>query len=149
VSQTLIQDVVVLQMGSFDQTIQAPSEMSTVAEEPEGGPTPTRTPRAQQQVTEAPEEGPVPAVITLIVSPQDAVTLNYLMLAGASLNMVLRSAGDTEMPNTEAVTLQFVLDQYRIPVPAKLPYGTEPRLDSFPTKVNPFAEPGVIIPPAE
>jgi pilus assembly protein CpaB len=149
VSQTLIQDVVVLQMGSFDQTVQAPAEMAAVAEEPEGGPTPTRTPRAQQQATEAPEEGPVPDVITLIVSPQDAVTLNYLMLAGASLNMVLRSAGDTEMPNTEAVTLQFVLDQYRIPVPAKLPYGTEPRLDSFPTKINPFAEPGVIIPPVE
>ena len=68
--------------------------------------------------------------MTLIVSPQDAVTLNYVMLnAGAKLNLVLRSASDTKQIKTEAVTLQFLMDQYNIPVPAKLPYGMEPRVD--------------------
>lgn len=148
VSQTLIQDVVVLQLGSFglaekESTIGD----STIAEEPESQATPTRTPRAQQQATEEAAAVEPPDVITLIVSPQDAVTLNYLMLAGANLNMVLRSAGDTEPRDTEAVTLQFVLDQYRIPNPAKLPYGLQPRMDEFPTVINPMGEPGVLTTP--
>ena len=89
----------------------------------------------QQQVAPTPTPVPLPPdVITLIVSPQDAVTLNYLMLAGANLNMVLRSAGDTDVQTTEAVTLQFILDQYQIPNPAKLPYGLEPRIDTFPDR---------------
>jgi pilus assembly protein CpaB len=32
---------------------------------------------------------------------------------------------------TEAVTLQFLLEQYNIPIPVKLPYATEPRLDEI------------------
>jgi pilus assembly protein CpaB len=150
VSQTLIQDVVVLQLGSFNQAIAQIDEASVVSvpESPDAqAATPTRTPRTQQQETAVPEAVKPPDVITLIVSPQDAVTLNYLMLAGANLNMVLRSAGDTQAGETEAVTLQFVLDQYRIPNPAKLPYGLEPRMDTFPTIINPFAEPGVLITP--
>jgi Flp pilus assembly protein CpaB len=137
VSQTLIQDVVVLQIGYFNQEA-AP----VAAESPDAAaqPTPTTTGRRAVQPTPAPVASN-PEVATLIVSPQDAVTLNYLMLANASLNLVLRSAGDDQKINTEAVTLQFVLDQYRIPIPAKLPYGINPRSDSIPQKVNPFADP--------
>jgi pilus assembly protein CpaB len=89
-----------------------------------------------------PVQAVVPDVVTLIVNPQDAVSLNYLMLAGANLNMVLRSAADDSRVDTEAATLQFILDQYRIPNPAKLPYGTEPRSDEFPLTIPPFPEPG-------
>ena len=91
----------------------------------------------------------MPDVITLIVSNQDAITLNYLMLAGANLNLVLRSAGDTELKNTEAVTLQFILDQYQIPNPAKLPYGMQPRMDNFPEKISAFPEVPTPLPPAK
>jgi hypothetical protein len=39
------------------------------------------------------------------------------------------------------VTLQFIMDQYKIPVPAKLPYGTEPRFPdtglAYPTLAAP------------
>lgn len=69
-------------------------------------------------------------MITLVVTPQDAVTLNYIMLnKGAKINLVMRSAGDTQVGKTEAVTLQFLMDQYNIPFPSKLPYGLEPRVD--------------------
>ena len=70
-----------------------------------------------------------PNQITLVVTPQDAVTLNYIMLnlKGASLNLVLRSAGDTKSMSAEAVTLQFLMDQYNIPFPSKLPYGSKSR----------------------
>jgi pilus assembly protein CpaB len=67
-----------------------------------------------------------PDVITLIVSPQDAVTLNYLIYGGAQLTLVLRNPRDADIVTTEAVTLSYLLDQYNIPIPVKLPYGFEP-----------------------
>jgi pilus assembly protein CpaB len=46
--------------------------------------------------------------------------------------MTLRNPSDQSRLQTEAATLQFLLSQYNIPVPAKLPYALEPRLDSLP-----------------
>ncbi len=75
-----------------------------------------------------------PDVVTLIVRPQDAVTLNYVMTAqtklAASLSLVLRAAGDSSRENVLPVTLQFLLEQYQIPVPARLPYSLNPRIDN-------------------
>lgn len=119
VSQMIVQDAEVLGVGDFPQ----PGEVVPVP----GAPTPTPAPRAEG----APAEATRPDIITLIVTPQDAVTLNYLMLAGARLNLVLRAAGDEQRNPTETVTLQFVMDQYNIPYPAKLPYGLEPRIDEL------------------
>ncbi|GAP06999.1 Flp pilus assembly protein CpaB [Anaerolinea thermolimosa] len=127
VSQTLIQDAIVLQTGNFPQ----PGE--TVLQPGQAAPTPVPGQEAQQQTTPK-----LPDTVTLIVTPQDAVTLNYLILAGGKLNLVMRSAGDSQRIATEPVTLQFILDQYNIPNPAKLPYGLEPRLDSIPSTVSPF-----------
>ncbi|MCK4726178.1 MAG: hypothetical protein KAT29_10255, partial [Anaerolineales bacterium] len=70
-----------------------------------------------------------PQVITLIVTPQDAVTLNFLMASGARLTLALRGPGDDTRVETEAATLDFLLKQYNIPIPVKLPYGFEPRID--------------------
>jgi pilus assembly protein CpaB len=70
-------------------------------------------------------------VITLIVSPQDAVTLNYLIYGGAQLTLVLRNPRDADVNATEAVTLSYLLDQYNIPIPVKLPYGFQPAVTSL------------------
>lgn len=138
VSQTLIQDAIVLQVGNFPQ----PGE--TVLQPGQAAPTPVPGQEgAAQQTTR-----PLPDTVTLIVSPQDAVTINYLILAGGKLNLVMRSAGDSQRVSTEPVTLQFILDQYNIPNPAKLPYGLEPRMDSMPALVEPFPSTGVNIAPA-
>ncbi len=148
VSQTLIQDVVILGLGNFTPVADEQVPAAAPVAQP-GQPTATRAPaRATQQETTT-ETAAVPDVVTLIVSPQDAVTLNYLMLAGANLNMVLRSAGDSEIKTTEAVTLQFILDQYQIPNPAKLPYGLEPRIDTFPDSVKPFPGPAIAATPSQ
>ena len=139
VSQTLIQDAVVLQVGTFP----LPTTQAALT-----APQPTPVP-GQPQAT--PTVSPAPDIITLIVSPQDAVTLNYLILAGGRLNMVMRAAGDDQRVSTEAVTLQFVLEQYNIPNPAKLPYGLEPRLDKFPGLIEPFpnaSKGGQVVAPA-
>jgi pilus assembly protein CpaB len=126
VSQSLIQDVMVLQIGNFpksDQTkVSTPQPTPGAPTEPTPTPAPGATPVPQQQQ---------PDVITLVVSPQDAVTLNYLIYSGAELTLALRSAKDDTRVQTEAVTLQFLLEQYNIPVPARLPYSMEPRIDAI------------------
>jgi pilus assembly protein CpaB len=127
VSQILISDATVLGVGRFTQA------EATKAPTPQGGATtPTPTPAVSTD----------PDMITLIVTPQDSVTLNYILLQkGAKLNLVMRSASDTKVTKTEAVTLQFLVDQYAIPVPSKLPYGLEPRIDSLDYQGQPIQVP--------
>ena len=131
VSQTLIQDAIILQVGDFP-----------LEEEKDAVPTPTPEPGTEeggfvdQETGETvpavtPPPPPLPDLITLIVSPQDAVTLNYLIYSGSKLTLALRPANDASLVQTEAVTLQYLLDVYNIPVPVKLPYGLEPRIDQL------------------
>ncbi|MFZ0534327.1 MAG: SAF domain-containing protein [Anaerolineales bacterium] len=130
VSQTLIQNVIVLQMGNF----LTPAEKAALeATQPAATATPEPgTEQAQQQAPPTPTPIPAPPdVITLIVSPQDAVTLNYLIYGGAQLTLVLRNPRDADVNATEAVTLSYLLDQYNIPIPVKLPYGFQPAVTSL------------------
>lgn len=131
VSQSLLQDAMILHVGTFPvkQDGEVQNEQNQVQEPPTEGVS-TPQPEENDQVqpennAEATPQAPVkgPDIISLIVSPQDAITLNYLIYSGAQLTLALRSAGDDTRVSTEAVTLQFLLDQYNIPVPAKLPYG--------------------------
>lgn len=139
VSQTLIQDAIVLWVGEYSL------EEEEVEPEPiEIGPTPTPgvvVVDEQEAAAAAAAAKLKPDVITLIVQPQDAVTLNYLMIVGADLNLALRSAGDQSRIQAETVTLQFILEQYNIPVPSKLPYGIEPRTDDFINAIEPTQAP--------
>lgn len=126
VSHGLIYDAVVLQVGDFpteDEEI-VPQETPTPAAEGEQ-PVVDET---GQQVVATPEVKP-PDVVTLIVSPQDAVVLNYMLYTGSQLSLALRSANDPSTIDTQPVSLQFLLDQYQFSVPAKLPFGLEPRID--------------------
>jgi pilus assembly protein CpaB len=147
VSQTLIQGAIVLELGTFILP-----EEEEAAKEAALQPTPAPTPEGtapQGQPTEQPaeEQGPKPPdIVTLVVTPQDAVTLNYLIYSGAQLSLAMRPSEDDSRVDTEAVTLQFLLDEYNIPVPAKLPYGTEPRIDEI---VDPIAEVDVVPTPTE
>ena len=102
VTQTLLQDIQILHVGDFTTT--------GTAKVPEGQPTPTPAPVY------------LPNVVTLMVTPQDAVVITYLMSVEATFNMVLRAPDDTSKIDTEAATLQYLLSQYEIPVPSKLPY---------------------------
>jgi Flp pilus assembly protein CpaB len=119
VCQTIIQDAVVLQVGMFP--------LGSAVE----GALPTATP-AVSATEQAAATGPkYPGSITLVVSPQDTVVLNYLLLSGAKLSMALRGAGDNGVITTDPVTLQYIMDQKNIPSPLKLPYAVEPRVDSL------------------
>jgi pilus assembly protein CpaB len=65
------------------------------------------------------------------VDPKDAVALTYLMYSGAKFNLALRNPGDNSQIEVEAITLQYLLTAYDIPVPAKVPYAVQPRIDQL------------------
>jgi pilus assembly protein CpaB len=133
VSQTLLQDAIVLGVGDFplsDQVEEGPSptpELPPVEEDPESAEYTSEYPEAEV----VKPEPKLPDLITLVVNPQDAVTLNYLVYAGSQLTLALRPSGDDTRVQTEATTMDFLLKQYNIPVPVKLPYGMEPRVDDL------------------
>jgi len=120
VSQTILQDVIVLHVGEFP--LAQPSVAAQTAV------TPTPAPGNQQA---APAEPKKPLMISIVVTPQDAVTLNYLMYSGVQMNLALRGAGDEQRIKTDAVTLQYTMDTYSIPLPVKQAYGFEPVVTSL------------------
>lgn len=128
VCQMLLQDVVVMKLGNFPLT-----PTTTTANQ-----APT-DPQTQQASTP-------PDIITLIVSPQDSITLSYLVYTNAKITMTLRNPSDQARLATEASTLQFLLSQYNIPVPAKLPYAMQPPLSSL---VSPFLPNDTVTVPSE
>jgi len=114
VCQMLLQDVVVMKLGTFSLTPSGTVTTQPVPVDPN-----------------APEQAAAPAapdIVTLIVTPQDSITLSYLMYTNAQISMTLRNPTDLARQSTEASTLQFLLSQYNIPVPAKLPYAMQPAL---------------------
>jgi pilus assembly protein CpaB len=110
VCQMILQDVVVMKLGNFG--LAAPSA------DPNATPSPAQ---AQQQAT--------PDIITLMVNPQDSISLNYFVYSGAILTMTLRNPNDSSRFDAQSATLTSLLTQYNISLPSKLPYGTVPRLD--------------------
>ena len=110
VCQMVLQDVVVMKLGNFG--LSAPSA------DPNATPSPAQV---QQQAT--------PDIITLMVNPQDSISLNYFVYSGAILTMTLRNPNDSSRFDAQSATLTSLLTQYNISLPSKLPYGTVPRLD--------------------
>lgn len=121
VTQNLLQDVMVLHVGNFSTE----QELAQQAQQEQ------QAVRGEEQPAAPP---PPPDVITLVVSPQDAIALQYLLMLvperSAYISLALRSAEDDTRVQTQAITLQFLMETYSFPLPAKLPYGVEPRVDA-------------------
>jgi len=129
VTQGIIQDALVLHMGVFYED--APRIFNPTATPDTSGtptvpppPTPTPTP---------PEE------ITLAVTPQDALVIEYIKRLSerypgvVQITLVLRSAGDTSVTTTESVTMQYMFEKFSITLPSKLPFGLAPAPTPVPT----------------
>jgi len=110
VCQMILQDVVVMKLGNF--ALQAPSTDPNVTPSP-----------AQVQQQAAPD------IVTLMINPQDSISLNYFVYSGAALSMTLRNPNDTSRFAAESATLTSLLTQYNISLPSKLPYAAQPRID--------------------
>jgi Flp pilus assembly protein CpaB len=120
VCQMILQDVVVLKLGNFD--------LQTAPTDPNATPAP-----AQPQV--------VPDIVTLMVNPQDSISLNYFVYSGAMLSLSLRNPNDTSRFAAESATLTSLLTQYNISLPSKLPYAMQPRVDVLSPPVLPGSVP--------
>jgi hypothetical protein len=118
VCQMVLQDVVVMNLGNF--TLQAPSTDPNV----------TPSPAQVQQET-------APDIITLMVTPQDSIALNYFVYSGAVLSMTLRNPNDNSRIDAQSITLTTLLTQYNISLPSKLPYAQQPRVDVLTPPVLP------------
>jgi Flp pilus assembly protein CpaB len=119
VCQMLLQDVIVMRVGNFPLDPNASLTSAPAAQ------TASTDPQAQPAAPVAPD------IVTLLVSPQDSITLSYLIGTDAEITLTLRNPSDQARQATEAATLQFLLSQYNIPVPAKLPYSLDPYTTSF------------------
>ncbi|MGD8758651.1 MAG: SAF domain-containing protein [Anaerolineales bacterium] len=127
VSQRLISGATVLHVGTFPFEGAAPA----AAAEGQGVGAETAQGEAEVPAVEPPD------IITLIVTPQDALALNWAMKVGADLVLTLRSPNDGTVVETTSVTLQFLLENYNISVPSNLTIGIEPRLETPITPVLP------------
>ncbi len=130
VTQRIVQNATVLHVGTFPL---AGAEESAVAPTPEEG---VGAPTGQETVPTVPTI-PTPDIITLIVTPQDALALNWAMKSGVDLTLTLRSPADPTPTATSSVTLQYMIDNYNIAVPSRLPFGVEPRIDRVVVPVLP------------
>lgn len=128
-TQRTVQAAWVLRVGDFPITGDYIGSTPT--------PLPSPTPEEQQQQQSAarpvapPTAVPPPDIITLAVTPQDAVLLVWAIDARVPITLALRSAQDISQVETEAVTLEYVMTRYNISVPSGLPYALEPALRSI------------------
>jgi Flp pilus assembly protein CpaB len=129
VTQLTVQDAMVLRIGDWPvegEAVPAEEQVPEGTGEVEGEPAPPA--RASVEM------------MTLVVTPQDAMVLKYVEELGASIDLVLRSAGDTAQITTDSVTLQYVFERFNIELPSKLPYGVEPP----PLELRPGAAGGAV-----
>ena len=122
VSQRLISNATVLQVGSFP-TLEEENAPEVVQVQPEAQADQTQQAAAQAAVPRPPD------IITLIVTPQEALALNYAIRMGADLTFTLRAPEDSSPTETVSVTLQYLVQNYNITVPTRLPYGPAQRLE--------------------
>jgi Flp pilus assembly protein CpaB len=132
VCQMIMQDVPVLKLGNFPLS---PGQTATDQA------TPTPQPGQPQTGTNQ-----LPDIVTLVVSPQEAVELTYMVYTNIPLYLTLRNSTDAARYDTIAATLQFLLSQHNIAVPVKLAYSLTPRLD---TLSLPFLPNDIVTVPAE
>ncbi|MBN1994745.1 MAG: hypothetical protein JW953_18760 [Anaerolineae bacterium] len=83
-------------------------------------PPPPETAEGEEVPTPTPA---VPDIVTLAVTPQDALVLLWIRQSGIHTEMALRSADDQNAEHlTEAVTLQYMLTRFNIAVPPKIEF---------------------------
>jgi Flp pilus assembly protein CpaB len=134
VTQRTIQNALVIHVGEFEpETGQflgepeaAPTEAVVVvasSEDPTGGGSGEAAPLPTP-------EPPRPSIITLGVTPQEAVALAWLVEAQVPYTLTIRSAEDREAleEGTDSVTLEYMAQRYEIERPPKLEYALEPRI---------------------
>ncbi len=128
VTQRTIQDALVVHVGEFPLNGRYLGEL----------PTPTPVPATEEaggsgNTTPAPTITPVPPpnIVTLGVTPQYAVVLVWAIDAKLPVTLALRSVNDRSTQQTAPVTLDYMMQEFRIEVPARRDYSIEPAVRSI------------------
>lgn len=128
VTQRTVQDALVLHVGEF-------SLDGKLFGKP---PTPTPVPAADAEQTSGQQGTPVPSptpklpdIVTLGVTPQDAVVLAWAIETRLPLTLALRSAGDASRSTTSNVDMDYMVNTFNINPPQKRQYALEPAIRSI------------------
>lgn len=130
VTQLTVQDMVVVRVGRYPSY---PEEIRGI--DPQAPPTPTPVPETDVAAGEQPQQEvpppppPEPKVVVLAVTPQDALVLSFAQRVNADVDFALRAVGDQALFQTNAVTLQYLIETYNISVPPKLEFGIDSPTD--------------------
>ena len=130
-TQRTIQDALVIHVGDLPPdgrlfnaaatpTVVATVDTAAAAQQRTGAETPVLTATPSR-----------PDIIVLAVSPQDAVAITWFIEGGIPLTFALRSASSTSLVQTDPVTLDYIMNRFRIALPDKLTYSIEPALRSI------------------
>jgi pilus assembly protein CpaB len=136
VTQRMVENARILHVGTFALD----DDDAGVVPAPEAGVGAPPPPEGQQAAV---IETKPPDIITLIVTPQDALALNWAIKTGTHMTLTLRAPNDTEATETSSVTLQYLIESYDVTIPTKLPYAQQPPLEGLisPTLLNDQAVP--------
>jgi Flp pilus assembly protein CpaB len=134
VTQRTIQDAIVVYTGLFPrdgrlfEEVASPTPIAPTAD-------PNAPSAANAQGGQAPPAPtalpPRPSVVTIAVTPQQAVMITWMVEAGIPLTFTLRSASDRSGLLTDPVTLGYIIDEYNIVVPRREEYSVEPAIRSI------------------
>jgi Flp pilus assembly protein CpaB len=127
VTQRTIQDALVLHVGDF------PLDGKFIGEPPTPTPVPQEDEGDGSGGTPPPPPTPIPPpdIVTLGVTPQYSVVLVWAIEAKLPLTLALRSATDTSRVPTQAVTLDFIMNEFNIDLPGRRDYTIEPAIRSI------------------
>lgn len=131
VTQYTVQNAFVVHVGYFDETGKfiglTPTPTQQETDEPPGEDTDTQ----QQAATEPPTPSPfTPLIITLGVTPQDALVLTWAVDSQIPITLALRAAGNSDIVETDPVTLDYMIREYRAEPPDALEFALEPPITS-------------------
>ena len=126
VTQMTIQDALIIHVGNF------PNDGRFIGVPPTPTPVPVEGQDAQNGTPPPPTPTPPrPDIVTLGVTPQEAVVLTWYIEAKVPVTLALRSASDTARTSTTEVTLDYLMGQYGINLPGKRPFSIEPAIRSI------------------
>ncbi|NLF77980.1 MAG: hypothetical protein GX573_19995 [Chloroflexi bacterium] len=131
VTQRTVTDAFVLHVGYFPESghivglTPTPVEVATLPPPPgeEAGTTANPTPAASATPY-------TPLIITLGVSPQDALVLTWAVDSQIPITLALRQAGDRTVTNTDPVSLDYMIRNFNAAPPNALEFALEPPITS-------------------
>jgi len=128
VTQRTVENAFVVHVGYFPESGNFIGSTPTPLEIAPPPPPPGEEGEAQQVPTSVVASATpfMPVIITLGVTPQDALVLTWAVDAQIPITLALRAAGDVGSTPTQAVTLQYMIQNFNITEPDTLPFALEP-----------------------